>query len=371
MFTVSNIEIDDNNRNKNFIFSPFSIHNLLSIIFNGAKGETNEKLKIILSDNCTKNIDCDIVNKDNYVVVNSLINEMKNSNIKLITDNFLFIRKDLSLNEQFINNIMKFYKINFMKFDLDKIQEFLNTINESIAVSTNNLIPNLLSKISPNTNLILVNTLYFKGLWDQKFDRNETKIENFFTGKKMIDVEMMHKKCKFNYYENEKFKACKLNFNGKKFSLTIFLPKEGVNINEVELSMTDSNVFNSLFNKNTERIVNLHLPKFKISLKNNLHEFLKAINLKNLASGDASDLSNMLVKGNLDAVKFEQKAVIEVNEEGTEAAAATSMIGTFMLLPEEHVEMNVNRSFCFSLDYQKDKCTSIPLFMGTINNPIN
>lgn len=370
MFTILNVKIEDDSNNENFIFSPFSLHNLLSMIYNGAKNKTNQELTHIFSENTGRNVTVEIVNKDNFDIVNSMKKEVEDGDINIIIDNFLFSRNEISLNPNFVQNLAKFYNIYSMKFDTKNLQEFLDFVKEGISVSTNNLMPNLLTNIPPNTDLILLNILYFKGLWDKKFDKQETTIEPFYISQKMIDVDMMHTTCKCNYYETEKFKACKLFYKGKKFSFTIFLPKDGIQIREIELLMTNEKIFNLLNSPDTERNVSLHLPKFKISSRNDLHDLLKSFGLEDLADGDASDLCNMLVQGNLCNVKFEQKAIIEVNEEGCEAAAATSMVAFLSLLPtENYVEMNVNRNFCFSLDYQKDEHTSIPLFMGTITNP--
>ncbi|EQB60107.1 proteinase inhibitor i4 serpin [Vairimorpha apis BRL 01] len=363
------IKHNDDEKKENVIFSPYSIHNLLSMVLNGTTGSTTQEIKKILTND--ESTDCKSLNNEHFNLLQN-VNEFKqNSNINLQIDNFIFYNQDIELNKKFQDKTSKCYETKIKSFDISKKSKSLKLINGLISKSTNDLIPEMILELPQNTKLIIVNTIYFKGKWQTQFDNDETIKKDFNCIDETVKVDMMHKKDDLFHMENEFFVALKMPYEDPQFSLMIFLPKEGVSINEISKFISDENFYSDLSKYMSLKEVDLNLPKFKISSKINLKNALNYFGLKNIFFNGTSELQHIMCDNTMNDVKIEQKAVIEINESGSEAAAATAMLmGRCAFIEKEFVKMNVNRPFCFSLIYNNNSDIPLPLFMGKVENPL-
>ena len=205
-----------------------------------------------------------------------------------------------------------------------------------------------------------MNAIYFKADWNKKFSVKKTRDHEFFvTPDKEIQIPTMYSKIKCNITFSDKLKSdvLELAYKGEKLGMVVILPQlEQTTLADVETKLT-AEILSSLQFYETE--VNVFLPKFKMELLYSLKENLKNLGINDLFSSSA-DLSGMDGSRNLHVSSVVHKAFIDVNEEGSEAAAATALIATFRAMPMVH-EFKANHPFLFLI---RDMETKIVLFMG-------
>ena len=222
------------------------------------------------------------------------------------------------------------------------------------------------------TRLILVNAVYFKGDWLKKFNINSTKDEDFqISPNESVKVKMMHSKAKFYYGENDELhcQAIELPYAGERLSMFILLPdQEATNLSEVEEKLT----FDDLVNVRKKFLmssveVNLWLPRFSLDEKLSVSEMLAAMGMRDLFVEGGADLTGIDGSKELYVSKVLHRAVVEVNEEGTEAAAATAVV---MMMRSAVIRKDVNfhadHPFIFFI---QDKATGSVLFLGRLVKP--
>ena len=233
------------------------------------------------------------------------------------------------VNSKLISDIKKEYKKLFDNIGLISGEDFSNysgvtdKINNWISSKTNGLIKNLIdqSYINMSTLMILVNTLYFKSKWRFEFDKSNTHDDSFRTSKDKIQtVELMYTKNSYLYYENENIQLIEIPYKDQNYVMRVLLPR--YNVKEVRTNISD--LSNRLHNEK----VSLYLPKFKIDIRMDLTELFKDIGINLLFDRDKASLKNILDNKNLPNIYVNNlihQSVIIVDEEGTEAAAATAI----------------------------------------------
>lgn len=242
----------------------------------------------------------------------------------------------------------------------------INTINNDANTVTKGLIPEIIQDIDPSTRVILMNAIYFKGEWEKKFDKDRV-ISNDFTKSngEVIKVPTMCDTVTSDYVDSTELNcsALKLNYSSKRSSMVFVLPKAGTTVEQV-LSKLDQKSFTNLVNSMTEEDdIVLKLPKFKISSQHMLVHALHHLGISDVFSGNA-DLSKMSDAEKLFVSDVIQKAVIEVNEEGTVAAAVTSIMCRALCFRQQTMFV-ANRPFLFFL-VGDDRTV---LFNGVVEDP--
>ncbi|XP_074031214.1 leukocyte elastase inhibitor isoform X7 [Leptinotarsa decemlineata] len=308
----------------NVFFSPISIHAILSLASQGAGGATKDALTSALNVPDIK------VAAEGYKAIMSRLNNI--AEVTLHMANKVFLKENYKLQEAFQSIVTSHF---LSEVDLVNFAENIKaakTINSWVEQKTNNKIKDLIDSgdLDSDTRLVLVNAIYFKGKWAEPFNPSQTKTEKFYldgTEHNTVDVQMMHLKKKFYFKIDETLdaKVLELPYTNKDISMLIILPndKNGIAKLEEKLSQTD-------LTKITENMyrpeVMVSLPKFKIEQTIDLKDSLTELGLGNMFS-DTADFSGMLDSSEpLCVSKVVQKAFIEVNEEGAEAAAATGNI---------------------------------------------
>jgi len=233
---------------------------------------------------------------------------------------------------------------------------------------THGMIDKLLSKpLDPSVIMVLLNAIYFKGIWKIKFDKSITKEDNFFGyGEKTFRVPLMHVSDKFNYTHINELNSqlLELPYAGNEMSLFMLLPDEKEGLKQVRKSI-DANLLDEAIERMKEVKVEVSIPKFKFETKYSLVPQLQELGMQQVF-GSAADLSGIDGQKDLSVSEVIHKAIIEVNEEGSEAAAVTGIIisRTLPLSPPIITMFRADHPFAFFI---RDNRNGMILFEGHVN----
>ncbi|XP_044752151.1 antichymotrypsin-2-like isoform X3 [Coccinella septempunctata] len=305
----------------NVFFSPISAHAVLSMSYLGAEGSTKDAYvkSLALPDKETT--------ANGYQQISSKLNNAPN--VTLYMANKVYVSNVAKLKESFSKAVSEKFNSEVQCLNFAASAEAANTINKWVEQKTVNKIKNLISPGDLNslTRLVLVNAIYFKGTWHNKFDRDDTRTEPFYLNENdKIDVQMMHVQSEFRYMHSDELKAkiLEMPYTNQEFSMVIILPDERDGIKDLEAKLEKVDL-TKITEGTFKGEVNVALPKFKIETTINMNEALDKLGLGEIFDSSA-DFSGMLEgKEALSVSKVIQKAFIEVNEEGAEAAAATEI----------------------------------------------
>ncbi|KAL4692981.1 hypothetical protein H8959_016791 [Pygathrix nigripes] len=272
---------------------------------------------------------------------------------------------------EYLDAIKKFYQTSVESVDFAEApEESRKKINSWVESQTNEKIKNLLpdGTIDNGTRLVLVNAIYFKGQWQNKFNKENTKEEKFWPNKNTYkSVQMMRQNESFNFalLEDVQAKVLEIPYKGKDLSMIVLLPNEINGLQKLEEKLTAEKLleWTSLQNMR-EAHVDLHLPRFKVEERYDLKDTLRNMGMVDIFNGDA-DLSGMTGSRGLIVSEVLHKAFVEVTEEGAEAAAATAVTG-FSSPPSANEEFHCNHPFLFFI--RQNKTNSI-LFFGRFSSP--
>jgi len=346
--------------NGNIFFSPYSIFVALSMVYEGARGNTATEMQNVL--NIKQN---DSPTLGSFGRIYNLLNQNQKG-YTISTANAFWAHQDYQFLKEYLGLLENFYMAEANELDFSKNVEAAETINSWIEEKTNDKIKDMIQPdmLSDLTKLVLTNAIYFKGLWDSPFNPDKTFKTDFeLTTGETVKVQMMSdsKDSNFNYSETDELKIIELDYEGKDLSMIIILPKEN-NITIAESSMNYENLSiwkNDLF----EIDINVEIPKFKFETKYSLNNLLNDMGVIDAFSPGVADFSGMDGTNNLFISKALHQAYIEVNEEGTEAAAATSIIMELTAIPDS---FRADHPFVFLIQHKE---TGAILFMGRIMNP--
>ncbi|MBN2127363.1 MAG: serpin family protein [Candidatus Diapherotrites archaeon] len=361
-------------KEENIFFSPYSISTALGMTFEGAKGQTAEEMREVFHF-----IENEKNRKESTAILYNKLNK-GNEKIKLSTANALWAQKDYVFLQEYFDLIEKYYagKVTNLDF-INKTEESRKTINSWVEQKTNNKIKDLIPQgsITGDTKLVLTNAIYFKGNWLHQFKTEKTFQEEFKLNEtQSIQTEFMHLKSSelkdeepgkdlFNYMENDSMQMLELEYNEDKLSMLILLPKN--NLNELEEQLNNEKL-SELKNSMRKEKVNISLPKFKLETKYFMGQDLSEMGMPTAFSPSA-DFSGMTGSKDLMISQVIHQAFVEVNEEGTEAAAATAVImETTSATPLQPKEFKANHPFIFII---QEKETGNILFIGKLMNPKN
>ena len=355
------------NEESNVFYSPYSIFTALSMAYEGARENTAVEMKSIL--NILQN---DSVTESSFGRLYNLLNH----NIEgytINTANAFWANDDYRFLDEYINLLTSYYVAEANELDFSKNVEAAEIINSWIEEQTNDKIkdmikPNILSEM---TKLVLANAIYFKGLWEKQFDSEYTYEEDFETNTfETVKIDMMDytgENNKFNYTETDDLKILEMNYQGNETSMIIILPKEN-NITLAEKQLSKENLTNWKNSFVNREIDTLKIPKFKLETEYTLNNILSDMGMKDAFIPDIADFSGMDGTKNLFISKVLHKAFVEVNEEGTEAAAATVIVMELTAMPGEQnlTTFIADHPFIFLI---QQKETGAILFTGKVTDP--
>lgn len=340
---------------QNLIHSPYSLSSVLAILTMGASGETRTQLIKALNLPAEQN---------NLLLTNPL-----QQNPQLIIANALWAQQGLQYKKDFLQQLKTNNTVDFQQLDFSNSAQAAATVNHWVSQKTNGKIENLIqsSMLNASTRLVLTNAIYFKGNWKFQFDLKRTATKPFIaaSGNK-INVAMMQQQHSFLYNENNELQMLQLPYADSDLAMVILLPKPAYSLEKLQHSLSYK-MFGNLISGAHYEDVNVWLPKFKIaSTMNNLTEVLQKLGIVDAFSPRANFFNLAAEPIYLSSVI--QKAMIEVDEKGTTAAAATAgvMMRASITEPKPPKEFHADHPFMFAIYDAKNK---IILFMGQVVNP--
>jgi len=347
---------------KNIFLSPSSISMALSMAYNGANGDTQEAMAKTMELNDITLDDLNKANSDFKVYLENMLD----SKINLKIANSVWAEKSLTFNQSFMDLNKKFYYADIKNLDFSS-PDAASAINNWVSENTGKKIDKLIDKIDAGTIMFLLNAIYFKGEWSDKFDTSLTYDSDFnlLNGTKKT-ISMMSRTGKYNYYENEKFQAIRLPYGiSGDVSMYIFLPASNSTLKEFNGNLNNEN-WTGWMESFSEKEVNIGMPRFKSEYEIVLNDTLKALGMDIAFDPDKADFTNLISGGGVFISEVKQKTFIEVNEEGSEAAAAT-YVGIAKTAAVKPVIMTVDRPFFCAI---ADNKSGTILFMGNIVEPM-
>ncbi|XP_034824390.1 alaserpin-like isoform X2 [Maniola hyperantus] len=356
-------EVAKTNLVKSFVISGFSVLTPLAQLGLASVGEPHDELLNAIGmpdDNSTKEV---------FSWANTRVRGVKGVTLK--TASKIYVAKNYELNPEFAAVTKDTFGSELQNIDFVQKQSAANEVNAWVEEQTNNRIKDLVDpdNLDQDTRALLVNAIYFKGSWAAQFDKSLTREKDFFvTLKHTTKVDMMYRKGDYRYTDSAALKSqvIEIPYQGGETSLVIVLPHEIEGITEVEEILKDLSVLDKTLSEMYETEVDLYLPKFKIETTTDLKDVLEKMNVKKVFSEVESRLDNLLsVKQNLYVSSATQKAFIEVNEEGAEAAAANVFITSSRSVSSrlQRIKFRADRPFIFYL-YEGENI----LFSGVFNS---
>jgi len=354
----------------NLFYSPYSVFTALAMTYEGARNNTASQMRDVLSveqDNDTFHE----YMKNLYEYLN------ENSDYNISTANALWPKVGFELLQEYTDIIETYYGGNTNPVDYSDAKKASDIINGWVENQTNNLIKNLVpeSAINQLTRLILTNAIYFKGTWQIQFDKENTTMRDFLKSDgETIQVDTMkltETEDLFNYTETEDLKILELGYKGNDLSMIIILPKEKLTDLSDIVNSLNKDDYSEWIDQMTQKKVDIYLPKFEFETKYTLNSYLVELGMSDAFNSIKANFSGMNDKIDLFINAVLHKAFVKVNEEGTEAAAATAVvIGTTSIEPPketERIDFKCDHPFLFTI-YHKE--TGTILFMGKVTEPL-
>ena len=356
-------EIRKTEQDKNIFISPFSISVALAMTLNGAAGETKQAMTNTLQ---LHGLDSESINTGYAGLRQTLLTS--DPKVTLTIANSLWARQGFSFKPDFLQRNTQFFGAEISTLDFDN-SSASKTINQWVDTNTNGKIQKIVGdQIDPITVLFLINAIYFKGTWQKEFDPSKTREGPFHLANgDEKQVPMMRQQRWYPYYREENFQAISLAYGDGQMSMYIFLPDRESDLN-IFLENLNAESWENWMSQFHEQDVSLVMPKFKLEYGKTLNHPLKALGMGVAFDPELADFSRMasLEFGNLYIEKVVHKTFVEVNEEGTEAAAATSVEVGVKSVPPPPISFSVDRPFFFAI---RDNETKTVLFMGIVVEP--
>jgi serpin B len=346
-------EVDDS---PNTFISPLSVSMALGMTLNGASPETRES---ILSTINFDDLTADEVNQG-YLDLTGLLLSM-DKKVAMGIANSVWYSQEYTASDPFIDRIEDYYSGLVEALDFSN-PNAKNTINDWVASKTNDRIKGLIGSISPEEVMFLVNAIYFKGDWTYQFDKSKThdapfRLENGST----TTVNMMFaKKVAMRRFENENVLLLDVPYGNEQFRMTILLPDDAKTVSDIVADL-NADQLNSWLAASDSISPEFELPKFRIEWKRNVKSQLESMGMK--STGFPGLFEEDL---DLEITRVVHQTYLDVNEEGTEAAAATGVGVGVTSAPPPPLRITVDKPFAFFI---REKHTGAILFMGQYKDP--
>ncbi|NOY65635.1 MAG: serpin family protein [Nitrospirae bacterium] len=351
----------------NIFFSPYSISTALAMIYAGSRGLTEEEMAKVLHLSLK---DKHLLHSSFSKLQSELLAIQDKGRVRINMANSLWVQEGYHFQDTFIGLIGKYYGagLNYVDF-ATKTETARKTINRWVAERTGWKIRELIKPgmIDSSTNSVLCNAIYFKGDWLRRFDKEETRDADFhISADRTVKVPMMNQKSGFKFKDFGDFSAIELPYEGDDLSMIIFLPEEINGLAGLERNLTADNVKNWIdeLYSSYESEVLLSLPRFKTTYEFKLSDLLAQMGMPHAFKD--SDFSGITVRKDFFINQIVHSAFIDINEEGTEAAAAmaiSTLRGGGISMPKT---FRADHPFVFLI---RENQTGSILFIGRIINP--
>ena len=353
-------------RQGNLFVSPFSISTALAMTYAGARGDTEAQMAQAMRFGPERG--------QTHSAFKALIEDLnarqEKGSYELNVANALWGQEGLGFLEEFLDLTRENYGAGLQEVDFEGDTEAARqTINEWVEKETNEKIKDLIQRgmLTPATQFVLTNAIYFKGDWMLPFDKERTSDMPFtLAAGGTVQTPMMQQTEEFRYMEAETFQALELPYAKQELSMIILLPRSTDELADLEQSLTQASLRKWLRGLN-HREVHVYLPRFRATYAVELAETLKEMGMTDAFSLPPADFSGMTGGQDLCISAIIHKAYVDVNEEGTEAAAATAvgMLGG-VAMPQEPVVFRADHPFVFLI---RDNRSGSILFVGRLADP--
>ena len=360
-------EVCEGSEADNVFFSPFSISSALGMTYTGAKDQTAAEMAEVLHFSLPVNL----INSAFRSVTEALTSATSNGPdsgepFTLAISSGLWVDNEFQLLDSFVEDMSRYYDAAVENVDFSGDPEGARErINSWVAEKTNDRITGLLpgGSIVADTRTVLTNAVYFKASWNRPFDADLTSEGSFTLADHSITtVPMMRQEEHFNYAQTEQWSAIEMHYSGGDASMLIILPSG--DLQELE-SAFNLDMLDEIRGNLSSRNVIISMPVFEFTRSMSLSDILRSLGME-LAFGMRADFSGFTGNRDLYISDVVHKAFVKVDEEGTEAAAATAVVMNMLSMPETPVKMDINRPFMFLV---QDNTTGSILFMGRVMNP--
>lgn len=357
-------KIREESKDENIMISPLSISVALAMAYNGADGETKTEMEKVLR---LYGLTPDEINASYKMLIAAL--QSVDKDVVFEIANSIFYKNGFSVKQDFLNINKTYYDAEVESLDFNS-PAAVEAINNWVADKTHQKIMKIIDSLSPDSRMILINAIYFNGIWSREFDEDGTKMRPFYKNSTASEeIAMMNKEDKLDYSSNTLFKAVKIPYGNAQYNMVVLLPAEGKNSRDVISQLNADNWKEWTKNFKTEDHVVVTMPRFKFEFESDLNNALKEMGMKKAFQTSGADFSK-ISDIYLYISKIKHKSFIDVNETGTEAAAVTSVeFATTSIGPGDQVQkiyFTVNKPFVFAIT---EKDTNAILFVGEVQNP--
>ncbi len=347
---------------KNIFVSPTSIMLALAMTYNGSYGTTRQAMAQALE-----------IDGMSLEEVNKAFADLRwvlaptDPKIQLKIANSLWSRKGFAIKPAFLERNKQYYGAEVASLDFGS-SSAVQTINSWVSKNTEGKIEKIIEEIDDGDVLFLINAIYFKGEWQNEFDKKKTKPDAFtLAGGEKKQLPMMSQSGSYFYYKGKNFQSVALPYGKGGVSMYVFLPDEQTGLDQFEQDLTPEN-WDGWMKSFGVRPGEVTLPRFKVEWEAKLNEMLASLGMAEAFDGRAnfSQIAEPVGGETIYISEVMHKSFCEVNEEGTVAAAATSVRATVTSLPPPPFVMKVDRPFFLAI---RDNQTGLILFMGSVRNP--
>jgi serpin B len=354
---------NDSKTSVNFMISPLSVSVALSMAYNGAETETRTEMEEALR---IKGFSRDEINKAYKQLIVALTTA--DEKVTMEVANSIWYSDIYPVEQSFLDVNKTYYNAEVEAADFSD-PNTVNLINKWVSDKTHEKIPEIIQEISPEMVMYLINAIYYNGTWTKEFNPESTQKLSFKTESgNYKSTDMMGRKDSLNYFSNETFSSIEMPYGQGNYNMMVLLPNEDKTVSDILGQLNPENWEKWQKALKLTNSIDIRLPKFKIEFEIKLNEILKAMGMQ-LAFTEMADFSGINPARDLFISYVKHKTFIEVDEEGTEAAAVT-IIGfeTTSAGPgqEQWIPFYCTRPFLFAIT---EKDTGAILFMGKVGDP--
>ncbi len=342
-------------KDSNAFTSPLSASMALGMTMNGASGATYTQMKSTLGFGSTTDADINASYKSLIALLRGL-----DPTVDFRIANSIWYRSGFPFEQPFLDVSKSAFDATVTGLDFSS-PSAVTAINDWVSTATAAKIPKIIDKIDGDQVMFLINAIYFKGSWRDKFDPAETKDDTFHGIAGDQPMKLMHRHGKLSFAFTTQFAAADMPYGNSAYSMTVLLPNPGTTIDQLAASL-QSSTWTTWMGQFHEMTTDIWMPKLKLEWQRELNDDLKAMGMRDAFIPDGADFTRMSsTQGrHLYIDKVKQKTYVDINEEGTEAAAVTSVGISVTSLPPS---LRVDRPFIFVI---RERLSGTILFMGKI-----
>ena len=349
-------QVNSQQRDSNVFLSPLSASMALGMALNGAAGTTADEMRRALGFGEASQGQIN----EGYRGLIGLLRGLDPAT-ELRVANSIFYDRTFPFEQTFLSTGKTWFDAEVEGLDFGAPAS-LKTINDWASRATNGKIPTIMEQIDPDAVMFLINAVYFKGTWRSRFDPAQTADAPFNAlGGASEPMKLMRQQEKLRYFENAELQAVDLLYGNSAFAMTVVLPREGRDVNAMTEALT-ATAWTEMSSKFIEREVELYLPKLTLKYERKLNDDLKALGMNQAFIEGGADFTGMSPRGDLYVSSVKQQTFVDIHEEGTEAAAVTTVTMAPTSMPVIPV-MRVDRPYLFAI---RERFSGTILFVGKI-----